>query len=135
MPKYRVLEMSFINDRIVQAGEEIEYAGDPSDNLEPLCEEGQAAVAAYAEKEKARIAKLVDQFGPASGQSAIGNMDEFVKQLAQANAEANAAVISKQVSEGIAAAFALFFPQGLNKPPVTPVVAAPEAPAADAPLV
>lgn len=36
MPRYRVKEKSFINNTIVEAGEEIEYDGEASDNLEPL---------------------------------------------------------------------------------------------------
>ena len=36
MPRYRVLEKSFIGNRLVQAGEEIDYEGEASSNLEPL---------------------------------------------------------------------------------------------------
>lgn len=133
MPKYRVLELSFINERLLQPGEEIEFAGDPGDNLEPLDDEAKAARDHFINvKEPERIRKMVEQFGPASGQSGIADIGEFVKQLAQANAEANAALISKQVSEGIAAAFAAIFPNGLNKPAVLPAaLAAPEAAPAD----
>lgn len=49
MPRYRVLEKSFIGNRLVQAGEEIDYEGEASSNLEPLAtpvgepaEEGKA---------------------------------------------------------------------------------------------
>lgn len=36
MPRYRVLETSYINDRIYNQGEEVEYDGRVSDNLEPI---------------------------------------------------------------------------------------------------
>jgi hypothetical protein len=34
MPKYLVLEQSFINNTLVEAGAEVEYDGEPSGNLE-----------------------------------------------------------------------------------------------------
>lgn len=40
MAKYRVLEKSFINNTIVEAGEEIEYSGEIAANLE-LIEEAK----------------------------------------------------------------------------------------------
>lgn len=36
MPKYRVLQKSFIGNRIVEEGEEVDYDGEPSDNLVPI---------------------------------------------------------------------------------------------------
>lgn len=36
MPRYRVLEKSFIGNRLVHAGEGIDYEGEASSNLEPL---------------------------------------------------------------------------------------------------
>lgn len=125
MPKYRVLELSFIDARLVPAGEEIEYAGDPGPNLEPLDDEAREAQRVYLDvKEPARIAKMASDFGT----SGISDQEAFAKALAKANAEANADVIAKQVAEGIAAAFAQFFPNGLNKPPAAPAApAAPEA--------
>ena len=36
MPKYKVLEKSFINNSIVEAGEIVEYQGQPGNNLELL---------------------------------------------------------------------------------------------------
>lgn len=46
MPRYRVLEKSFIGNRLVQAGEEIDYEGEASSNLEPLATPVAAPVAA-----------------------------------------------------------------------------------------
>lgn len=34
MPTYRALQKSFINNRIVEEGETVEYDGEPSANLE-----------------------------------------------------------------------------------------------------
>lgn len=113
MARYRVLEMSFINDRIVQAGDEVDYAGDPGTNLEPLDDEAIAARDHYVNvKEPARLRAMAD----ANQTSAVGDPAAF----AQAMAKANADVIASQVSAGIAQAFASLFPNGLNKPPVTP---------------
>jgi hypothetical protein len=36
MARYRVLEKSFINNRIVEEGDEVEYEGKAGSNLEPL---------------------------------------------------------------------------------------------------
>jgi hypothetical protein len=40
--RYRVLERSFINDRLYEPGEEVDYVGDPSANLEPIGGGGEA---------------------------------------------------------------------------------------------
>lgn len=120
MPKYRVLELSFINERLVQPGEQIEFSGDPGPNLEPLDADAVAARDYYINvKEPERIRKMIEA-NATPGSTALANPEEFAKLLAKANAEANAEIISKQISEGIAAAFALMFPNGLNKPPAQP---------------
>jgi hypothetical protein len=59
MPRYRVLEKSFIIDRIVEAGEEVEYGGWPGHNLEPLDAAAREKKREYDEEiNPARIAKL-----------------------------------------------------------------------------
>ena len=40
--EYRVLETSFINGRLVQAGEKVEFDGKPGANLEPIKAEKKA---------------------------------------------------------------------------------------------
>lgn len=40
--QYIARELSFIDNRMVQAGEPVSYAGMPADNLEPTCDEGYA---------------------------------------------------------------------------------------------
>jgi hypothetical protein len=49
MPRYIVLEKSFIDNRIVEPGEEVEYATKPGSNLQ-LIEEEPAADKAAADK-------------------------------------------------------------------------------------
>jgi hypothetical protein len=44
MPKYKIKERSFIGNRLVEEGEEIEYQGKPGSSLHPLDEEAQQAV-------------------------------------------------------------------------------------------
>lgn len=43
MAKYRVTQNSFINGHFVTVGEEVDYAGIPGFNLEPLDDEAHAA--------------------------------------------------------------------------------------------
>ena len=62
MAKYKVLEKSYINDRIVDAGEEIEYDGLPSTNLQPIDSDGKKAAKEaekLAEAERVAAEKLV----------------------------------------------------------------------------
>lgn len=51
MPKFKVLERSFIGDRVYEAGDEVEFSGLPGPNLEPLDKAGEV---------KAEEAKKVD---------------------------------------------------------------------------
>lgn len=48
MAKYEVLELSYINDRLVQAGEVVEYDGTPGTKLKPV--EAKPAPAAKEKK-------------------------------------------------------------------------------------
>lgn len=43
MPKYRVLEQSFINNVLVNLGDVIEFDGVPGSNLEPIDKAAKAA--------------------------------------------------------------------------------------------
>lgn len=52
MAIYKVLERSYINDKIVEVGDEVEYDGLPSSNLEPI-----DASAKKAAKEADKVAK------------------------------------------------------------------------------
>ena len=41
MPKYRVLQQSFIGGKLVEEGDEVEYDHGPGHNLEPICAEAK----------------------------------------------------------------------------------------------
>ena len=56
MPRFRVARQSFIGGRVYERGEEVDYDGLPSDNLEPLDDEGRQA-RANAEREFAKQAE------------------------------------------------------------------------------
>ncbi len=44
MARYKVLEKSFIDNKLYEAGEEVEYAGAPAANLEALDVDAKKAV-------------------------------------------------------------------------------------------
>jgi hypothetical protein len=50
MPKYQVLKKSFIGNRVVEAGETIDFDGQPSDNLKAVADEKKHAARKSAEK-------------------------------------------------------------------------------------
>lgn len=49
MPQYRVLQKSFVNNRIVEEGEVVDYDGDPGPNLESV-KKGKKAEPAAADQ-------------------------------------------------------------------------------------
>ena len=59
MPRYRVTERSYINDRIVEAGEEVDFDGIPSYNLELVDKAETAKVKAQSEKSLRAEAKKI----------------------------------------------------------------------------
>lgn len=60
MARYRATERSFIDNRLVEAGEEVEYEGIPSANLEPLDKPAKAAAAKAPRAEEAQPGELKD---------------------------------------------------------------------------
>jgi hypothetical protein len=56
MAKYEVLQVSYINDRIVQVGDTVDYEGEPGPNLRPM---DKAATKAVAESLPPEVATLV----------------------------------------------------------------------------
>lgn len=90
MPRYRVLEKSFLNNRIHEEGAEVEFDGNPGSNLEPLDAAARKAVAEYAAAKKARNAKLATET-PDSTHANLGELlGEMSKQLAAHTAALNA---------------------------------------------
>lgn len=67
MPKYRVLEKSLIGATIVEAGDEVEYDGLPSGNLEPLCDEGRARAEEAKAVSRASLDQLIRDYQPPTG--------------------------------------------------------------------
>lgn len=59
MARYRVKEVSFINGAIVEAGEEVEYEGVASHNLEPIGAE-KAVDKAEADAKAALVKEAID---------------------------------------------------------------------------
>lgn len=58
MPKYRVLQVSFIDNHLRQVDEVIDYDGLPSGNLEPMCDIGRAR-AVEAKESSRRLAEKI----------------------------------------------------------------------------
>jgi hypothetical protein len=108
MPKYLVLEKSYINNRIYEAGEEVSYDGLPSANLKPLDDEGKGKAVEYEVSNAERVKKLVATFEATPGIDAAAiaaAVAEGLKQAMVASAENQAAfsaeAISAAVAEGI----------------------------------
>lgn len=93
MPKYIVLETSFIDAKVVHPGEEIEYAGLPAENLQPTDDEGRAKYQEYLESNKARVAKMIEE----NRESPTGGIADSAKFFAE---------LQKMIAEGVAAAVA-----------------------------
>ena len=69
MPKYKVLQKSFIGNRLVEEGETIDYDGEPSDNLEPVDKAAKKAAEsvdtdAAAAESSARLAAAANTGSP-----------------------------------------------------------------------
>ena len=47
MPKYRLVEPAFIDDRLWEAGTEIEFSGKPGEHMIPLDPAARAAVSRF----------------------------------------------------------------------------------------
>lgn len=89
MARYKVKAKSFIDDRLVEEGTEIEYAGEPGENLEPLDDAANAAVAAAAARRAAKadaiksaLAGTIDPKTAENVQTLIGEVQAFASRLA-----------------------------------------------------
>lgn len=93
MPKYRVLEKSFINNAIAAEGDIVDFDGKPGPNLEPVDKPAQAAAAEAA----AGLVKGIDA-GDVTRQkvAALGGTPDAVDASAVATAAANAAATALQ---------------------------------------
>lgn len=93
MAKFRVLTQSFIDNRIVQEGEVIDYDGVPHDNLEPLDAPAEKAAEQTKDADNESIAR---QKAAAAG----ANPDDVDTAAATSAA---AAAAEKALKEGAAA--------------------------------
>lgn len=75
--RYRVLELSFIGLRLVHKGEEIEYDGNPSDNLEPLNAAARAAKADFEKKRRAPAVRTAPARRAANGVVSGDDVDDL----------------------------------------------------------
>jgi len=92
--KYIVKEKSLIGNELFEAGAEVVLPEGtlPAENLQPICERGEAKHQEYLASNAARVAKMKEQFAdPAAGDAAalskaIG--EAVAKAIAEQNAEA-----------------------------------------------
>ncbi len=88
MPEYRVLARSFIGDRLVEAGEIVEYDGNPSpENLQPLCAEGARRMDEHLRAEDERLLGPDPALEPAPA-SLADMIAAAVKEAAEAEGKA-----------------------------------------------
>jgi hypothetical protein len=93
--QYRVKETSLVGNDVHQTGATVSYAGLPSENLEPLCDEGRKRAAEYKESNAQRVKQMTATHGPESA-GTIGDpakfMEAFTKELAAERAEHQAQI-------------------------------------------
>lgn len=63
-PRYRVLELSWINGDLVAEGKEVVYKGNPGSNLDPLNEAAMAAVERYGRRARPDIPLMPEPSAP-----------------------------------------------------------------------
>jgi hypothetical protein len=92
MPKYRVLTKSFIDNHLREEGDVVDYDGYPSDNLEPLDDEGRAKQKEGVKVAKQAMQQLIKETQPLMGPGgAPFDQDGFAKAVAKAIVDAVAA--------------------------------------------
>lgn len=87
---YIANEKSVIDNVTYEEGQRLQYAGNPSSNLEPTDDEGRARRDAYEQSEKERIKGLIAANPGTSATDADAFAKALSKEMAQQNAEANA---------------------------------------------
>lgn len=127
MPRYKVLEKSLLNNQIFEAGDEVEYDGEVSGNLEPLDAAGRAKRAEYEESNSRRVATMLQDAKDSPNAGAV-DPSTIIKQMADMQREQ--AANTEALMERMTALFASTLANALagigNAPTTTP--AAPEAP-------
>lgn len=138
--KYEVLEKSNINNEMFEPGQVVHYAGLPSENLKPLCDEGRARAVEYAESNARRVRTMVEMHK--DSETGVGDpskfMAAFAKELATQNEAYQAQIahlmeIQQQTATALAQASADLAAAAQQMAAVQAAApAAPETPAAPA---
>jgi len=129
MPRYKVLEKSLVNNQIYEAGEEVEYDGEVSGNLEPLDDAGRAKRAQYEASNKQRIATMLQDAKDSPNAGAV-DPSTIIKQMA--DMQRQQAADTEALMERMSAMFAATLANALAGVSAAPAVEAPAAPAAPA---
>lgn len=88
--EYRVKEKSFIGNEMVEAGATVMYDGLPSDNLEPLDDEGRRRAEEFKQSDKARADKMIADNKPDVTSDSEKFAAAFAKELAAQKADSDA---------------------------------------------
>lgn len=135
---YIVKEKSLVGNELFEAGQTVAYDGLPAENLIPTCDEGRARYQEYLDSNKQRVTTMIDQ-----NKDGVGDPAAFMAALLtqqKADSDERDAKMASMIGQGIAQAFAAFFPNGIQvaapAPVVEPVAAVVAAPVvADTPAV
>ena len=128
MPRYKVLEKSLVNNQIYEAGDEVEYDGEVSGNLEPLDEAGRAKRAQYEASNKQRIATMLQDAKDSPNAGAV-DPSTIIKQMA--DMQRQQAADTEAMMERMSAMFAATLANALAGVSAAPAVAAPAAAAVE----
>lgn len=98
MARYKTKSQSFINDTLVPADTEVDFDGEPGDNLEPVDDAAKEAVAAAAARRESKAAAIksalqgtIDPANAETIQNLITQVQDFAGRLAAAEARVAAA--------------------------------------------
>jgi hypothetical protein len=104
MPRYRINELSFIGNKLVQPGDEIESDEKPGSHWEPLDKTAKTASKAAAEEEAARVeANRKEAEARALREAGEGMIPAPPQEQERLTAEAAAADAARQLAETQAA--------------------------------
>lgn len=120
MPRYKVLVKSLLNNQIYEAGDQVEYEGEASENLEPLDDAGRAMRAKYEASNKQRIATMLQDAKDSPNDGAV-NPATIIKQMA--DMQRQQAADTEAMMERMSAMFAATLANALSGIAPAPVAA------------
>lgn len=126
MPRYKVLVKSLLNNQVYEAGEEVVYEGEVSENLEPLDDAGRVMRAQYEASNKQRIATMLQDAKDSPNAGAV-DPSTIIKQMA--DMQKQQAADNEALMERMSAMFAATLANALSGISAAPAAAAqaPEA--------